>query len=128
MIWQPLARLRFDGSYTFYELDSGSEFTKNSKQGSPRHQFQIHSEFDLTKRIGADIAVYYVDEIRRADIDIDSYVRLDVGLHWTPYDWIELAVFGQNLIGPHAEYFQEIRVDTQPEIERSFYGRVKLRF
>jgi iron complex outermembrane receptor protein len=125
-IWQPLSRLRFEGSYSFYELDSGSDLTKTSKQGYPRHQFQIRSEFDVTNRIGVDAAVYYVSQIRRHDID--SYVRLDVGLHWSPRDWIELGIFGQNLIGPHAEYFQENRLDTQPEIEPSYYGRVKLYF
>jgi iron complex outermembrane receptor protein len=125
-IWHPLSRLRFEGSYSFYELDSGSDLTKTSKQGFPRHQFQIRSEFDVTDRIGVDAAVYYVSEIRR--YDIDSYVRLDLGLHWRPRDWIELAVFGQNLLGPHAEYFQENRLDTQPEIEPSYYGRVKLYF
>jgi iron complex outermembrane receptor protein len=125
-IWHPLSRLRFEGSYSFYELDSGSDLTKTSKQVFPRHQFQIRSEFDVTERIGVDAAVYYVSQIRR--YDIDSYVRLDVGLHWRPRDWIELAVFGQNLLGPHAEYFQKDRLDTQPEIEPSYYGRVKLYF
>jgi hypothetical protein len=121
-----LSRLRFEGSYSFYELDSGSDLTKTSKQGYPRHQFQIRSEFDVTNRIGVDAAVYYVSQIRQHDID--SYVRLDVGLHWSPRDWIELGIFGQNLIGPHAEYFQSDRLVEQPEIEPSYYGRVKLYF
>ena len=125
-IWQPTQRLRFEGSYSFYELDAGSALTKPAKKVTPRHQFQIRSEFDLTDRIGVDASVYYVSQVR--SFMIDSYVRLDVGLHWRPYDWVELAVFGQNLIGPHAEYFQPARVDTQPEIERSIYGRVKLHF
>jgi iron complex outermembrane receptor protein len=125
-VWQPMRRLRFEGSYSFYELDAGSALTKPAKKVTPRHQFQIRSELDLTDRIGVDASVYYVSQVR--GLDIDSYVRLDVGLHWTPYDWVELAVFGQNLIGPHAEYFNAARVDTQPEIERSIYGRVKLYF
>jgi iron complex outermembrane receptor protein len=125
-IWQPITRLRFEGSYTFYELDSGSALTKMSKQGTPRHQFQIRSEFDLTDRIGVDAGVYFVGPVRR--YDIDSFVRLDVGLHWNPCDWLELSVFGQNLLGPHAEYFQQVRVDTQPEIERSIYGRARFKF
>jgi iron complex outermembrane receptor protein len=132
-IWQPVQQLRFEGSYSFFELDSGSALTKPSKKASPRHQFQIRSELDLTDRIGVDVSVYYVSRVwvgRQLAIrrSIDSYVRLDVGLHWKPYDWVEFAVFGQNLIGPHAEYFQPDRVDTQAEIERSIYGRLKFYF
>lgn len=125
-IWHPFDRWRLEGSYTFYRLDAGSALTKITKGVSPRHQFQIRSELDITEDIGLDAAVFYVSRIRR--FDIDSYVRLDVGVHWSPCDWLELSVFGQNLLGPHAEYFEVARVDAQAEIERSFFGRAKINF
>ena len=124
-IWQALQQLRFTGSYSFYELDANSR-AKRLEKVSPKHQFQIHSQLDLTERIGFDASLYYVSRI--PTFPIGSYFRLDLGLLWEPYDWLELAVFGQNLTGDHPEYFQVGRVDTQPEIERGVYGRVEVRF
>ena len=128
-IWQALPRLRLEGSYTFYQLDARNLTTLPLERISPMHQFQIHSQLELIEGLGVNAAVYYVSSTRPRDSPvIDDWFRVDVGLIWEPRDGVEIAVFGQNLAGDHPEYFSAVRVDSQPEIERGGYVRVRLNF
>jgi iron complex outermembrane receptor protein len=56
-------------------------------------------------------------------------VRLDVGLTWKPTDWLELSVWGQNLLdSQHQEALDPSLTDVPSEIERSVYVRATIRF
>ena len=105
-------------------MESG-DGTRSSRV-RPRRKGEQSQVVAEGERIGFDASLYYVSRI--PTFPIGSYFRLDLGLLWEPYDWLQLAVFGQNLTGDHPEYFQVGRVDTQPEIERGVYGRVEVRF
>ena len=58
-----------------------------------------------------------------------SYVALDLRLAWHPWERLELAVVGQNLLDNQHPEFKASFVTTNPtEIERAVYAKVTWRF
>jgi hypothetical protein len=59
---------------------------------------------------------------------IPSYVRLDVGMVWRPTRWMELGIWGQNLLQDRHAEFPSLKSSVQTEIPREVLGKITLRF
>ena len=126
--WRILRYWRLSGSVTMLKMDiEGPEDWVTSTAGaSPELSAHLRSFFNLPHDLEFDVMLYYVDEL--ADINVEDYLRSDIRLGWVPTDHLELSLTFQNLFeASHWEHY-EPALGTSAEIERSFYGKVTLRF
>ena len=103
-------RWRLIPSYSWQELilkqdaNSRDVVSAGIERQTPRHQFQIRSNVDLSRKLQFDAAAYYVGAL--PNLAIPAYTRLDARLGYRPRSDFEISLTGQNLQGGrHAEFF-----------------------
>lgn len=127
--WNITDRLKISPGFSMLHLnakeDPGSPGAPLENPGnSPRHEFEIRSLFNVTRRLEWDSSLSFVGSL----IGVPSYARLDTRLGWHVGESVELSVAGQNLLSPrHAEFLDEYFI-TQTQIERSVVAKVTWRF
>jgi iron complex outermembrane receptor protein len=126
--YEPADWWRLTAGYTWLHM----RMEDSVDDDNPEHQFSFRSYVDLTQDLELNGALYYVDQTFHSTaivpIATPSYVRLDLGLAWRPYDWMELAVWGQNLLDDrHAEFFS-FHTTYATEIPRGVFGKLSVRF
>jgi iron complex outermembrane receptor protein len=62
---------------------------------SPRHQVNLQSRLDVTRRLEFDSGFYYYDAISAPSVP--THNRLDAGMSWHPANSWVLAVWGRNI-------------------------------
>jgi iron complex outermembrane receptor protein len=130
--WRPWDWWRMQVTYTYLQLDldvdrdSLDTGAVEVEGHSPHHQFSFRSSLDLPWALEFDAWLRYVDDL--PNLDVGSYVTLDLRLAWRPLKQLELSIVGQNLIASrHLEFVQE-SFPFPTEIERSVYGKITWRF
>ncbi|HNR14050.1 MAG TPA: TonB-dependent receptor [Thermodesulfobacteriota bacterium] len=114
------------------DLDELIDEPLESREGyTPHHQVSIRSLMSLSPQLEADLWLRYVDNL--SDLDIPSYVSMDLRLGWRISDAVEISLVGQNLLdNHHPEFpgFEQILIVAadSAEIERGYYGKITLRF
>ncbi|NOR70595.1 MAG: TonB-dependent receptor, partial [Methylomarinum sp.] len=130
--WQALNWWRFQGSYSYLQMqlhsDAGSNVILPAKpEGeSPHHQFSIRSSMDLLDDVHLDTTVRYVDNLPYQNIA--SYTEMDINLAWVPIKNLELSVVGQNLLDSQHGEFNSSTFSTPMEVQRGFYGKVSFSY
>jgi len=129
----PWWRLR--GAYSYLrilaiEAEQGAIFT-NGKADSPQHQVSLRSSMDLAKSVEFDLWLRYVSALAftnastTAPIPVSSYLTLDARVAWKPWNRVELALVGQNLLQRSHQEFLSQQIATQAtQVGRSVYGKV----
>jgi iron complex outermembrane receptor protein len=122
---------RVRGGYTFVEKnlsvksDSSDLNRATAESDDPQQQMLVQSMMDLPGDFELDTVLRYVDTLPNADVP--GYAGLDVRLAWKPNKNVELALVGQNLLdNEHPEFVPD--APGPREIERSFYGKITLRW
>jgi iron complex outermembrane receptor protein len=130
--WDITPRWRATSAYALLHMQlhldaaSGDFVSESAERKSPRHQAQLRSELDLSRRLQFDASVYYVGPLPA--LAVPAYTRLDARLGWRPLVPLEISVGGQNLQGGlHLEYISEGPF-APSRVGRSFYGRATWRF
>ncbi len=110
------------------ELDSDSTAGVTEEDDSgPQNQFQLRSMLNLPHNLEFDAALYYVDDVEKADIS--DYTRVDLRLGWRPTENLELSLVAQNVFDDHHEESSTtLLYSPASEIERSIYGQVTYKF
>jgi len=67
--------------------------SEGAKGQSPKHQINLRMQWDVSKRVALDTAIYYVDALPA--YGVSSYWRLDVRLGWRLTEKLQLDVVGQ---------------------------------
>lgn len=131
--WKVLKWWRLDAAYTYLQMelhvdaDSGDILSEAAEGQSPHNQFSLRSSMDLPSNLEFDSWLRYVDNL--PDLDVNSYVTLDVRLGWKPRENIELFVVGQNLIDSEHREFGPRFLETQAtSVERGVYAGLTWRF
>jgi iron complex outermembrane receptor protein len=131
--WQVSGRWRVSGSVTLLLMDLhedlvGASMTPRPLDGSsPSRQFQVHSYFDLTRKIELDTSFYQVGRI--ASLLVAAYASVDVRLGWKLTRSLELSLASQNLFNhPHVEFVAEDPTIPTMKIGRTAYAKVTWRF
>lgn len=140
--WQVTSQWRLNGSYSLLQLtahrqagistdtltDSALRSVENS---SPEHQFQIHSELDITPAWQAHASLYYVERLPAIEVppfpaqEAPAYVRLDLSLTWKLADTVSLMLGAQNLLDRrHVEFGNSYSSIASSEVPRSAFVRV----
>jgi iron complex outermembrane recepter protein len=125
--WRVADNWRIDASYSFLEVEIGSQAVGNVERGHPHHMAQVRSRLDITRDLEFNAALYYVDHIRAHNAD--GYLRLDLGVTWHVTDQLEVAIWGQNLLEPsHREFNDGVFLARPSEVPRAVYIQATARF
>ncbi|MGA2248871.1 MAG: TonB-dependent receptor, partial [Verrucomicrobiota bacterium] len=108
------------------------DFNSTYLQSAPEQQAQLRSELDLPYHLELNGAVSFMDQVTVpygvGQMNIPSYVRLDLGLVWHATKNLELGVWGQNLAQDRHEEFTSYKTMLVTEIPSSVVGRITLHF
>ncbi len=102
-----------------------------NETSDPEQQLTLRSALDLATNLQLDIGLRWVDTLHNNNGPfpgtVPSYVEADARVGWLMGSNLEFSVVGQNLLHDHhPEYgFPTL---ARPEIERSVYGKVLLRY
>lgn len=131
--WRARDWFRVRGSYTLFELElhrkagTGTASNEAAEKRDPRHQLSLTAELDLGSDVELDATFRAVD--RLSERNIRGYMTADVRLAWKPLDNVELSLVGRNLLqSQQAEARPEFLSTQITEVERSFYGSLKIEF
>lgn len=131
--WRARDWLRLRSSYTLFELElhrktgTGTASNEAAEKRDPRHQFSLTAEVDLGSNVEMDATFRAVD--RLSERNIRGYMTADMRLSWKPMKGVELSLVGRNLLQTQRAEARPEFLSTQiTEVERSFYGSVKLEF
>ena len=94
---------------------------------NPDQAFSLHSFMNLSETLEVNTALRFVDAL--PDRNVPSYLTLDLGVTWKPYQGMELSLIGQNLLDNHHPEFTPTILNTQAtEVQRSIYVLTRWRF
>jgi iron complex outermembrane receptor protein len=125
---------RISSAYSFLQMHAaGDPSSQDPNAGtiaydSPKHQWQIHSLLNLTRRLDWDTSLYHVGALPDAGDDpTPAFLRLDSRIGWRVGESMELSVTGQNLLTPrHAEFGDDLMFHTL--VPRSVFAKISWRF
>lgn len=128
--WQVTESWRLTGSHTWLRTNLVSAPESNAI--SPRQQFQLRSDLDLSRRLELNAAAYYVGPIvattGQRPTAIPSYVRMDLGLVFRLRDSLELGVWGTNLLDRRHLEFASPETSVIADVPRGVTGKITWRF
>ena len=94
---------------------------------SPNHQVSFRSNINIFDNIEFDTWLRYVSNLQQ--IDVPSYVSLDVRMAWHVTPNLELSFVGKDLIDSHHQEFKDYFLSiADTEVPRSFYGKITWNF
>jgi iron complex outermembrane receptor protein len=133
--WNVTRRWRISPGYNYIQMHVAGDLSSQDPNAgeianeSPKHQFQIRSFLNLTRRLEWDGAVYQVGRLKDGGYGpTPSYTRLDSRLGWRLGESLNLSIVGQNLLSPaHAEYHDAFSI-LHSLAARSFFAKITWRF
>ncbi len=129
--WIITPRWHLTASHSFLYM-RWSDDVYLSNPPTPKNQFQVRSELDITDDLEFNAALYYYDkqEVQGlTPMTIDAFTRLDMGITWRPTHNLELSFWGQNLLDPiHREAPASLGTTSLGEVPRGIYGKLTYRF
>jgi iron complex outermembrane receptor protein len=112
---------RLHGAYTLLYMDVHAGPTDLAEGSSPHNQANIRSSWDLRPDLDLDVITRYVDNLPA--LGISSYVAMDVRLGWRPWDNLEWAIVGRNLLDDrHAEFSDAFSGIIATEVQSEMYS------
>ena len=125
--WQANAKWKIDASHSW------TKFNPTGRNGAiidgidPERKWQIRSTYNFRNDLDIHQNLYYVDRIPQ--YNVDSFMRLDIGMTWRPNDTTDVSLWGQNLLEPsHEEYHSTYFKKNKAKIERSFFLSIRKKF
>jgi len=122
--WNVNAHWRLISGYSFLRLALRPDPTSHASEASlasresPRHQFQVRSNLDLSRRLQFDAGAYYTAALAS---QVAAYTRLDARLGYKLRPDLEISVAGRNLEGGrHQELILTGPYPPAPVVGRSF--------
>lgn len=126
--WTVTNNFDLTAGYTFFnlKLDQGDPYGFEYAGKTPRHQFNVRSNWLLPNNVEWNNSAYFVDSLSRPNIN--QYLRFDTRLAWKPIESLELSIVGQNLFDPHHQEFSAYTFQGNSQIPRSIYGNIAWKF
>jgi iron complex outermembrane receptor protein len=119
----PTAGWRLAASYSFLLVDLPGD-SSPYERSAPRHQAVLRSSHEITRRIGIDAQLRYVDNLQ----SVPSYVTADLRLAYLPDDTKELALVGRNLLQDSHPEQTPFFLTRVTEVPRSIHAQFTWRF
>jgi iron complex outermembrane recepter protein len=118
--WRLGERWQIAGGYGYTHTSGSAPILRADAGSHPEHIAHVRSFWDIRDDLELNMAAYYVDRLPVPEVE--SYVRLDVGMTWRVTKNLEFSAWGQNLLHPG---YREL---SFREFERGFHVRGTLRF
>jgi iron complex outermembrane receptor protein len=133
--WKVTHRWRISPGYSFLQMHvAGDPSSQDPAAGaianeSPKHQVQIRSSLNLTRRVDWEATVFQVGRLKDGGDGLTpGYTRLDSRLGWRAGESLEFSIVGQNLLSPaHAEYHDAFTI-LHSLVARSVFCKFTWRF
>lgn len=130
--WNATGRWRLNGGYSWlrvetrpYAGDTNDDQYRTSS-ATPHHQWEVRSNFDLTRTVQIDTAFYYYAAMLQTGIP--QHLRGDLRIGWRPKPKVELSIGVQDAFEAYHVEYESTRFNQFAEIPRNFYGKVIWRF
>jgi outer membrane receptor protein involved in Fe transport len=129
--WRAAPRLNLSAAYSFLYMNldgppsSQAIASQAAEHQSPRQQWNLRSQWDVTERLALDTTLYYVSAVQ--GYGIDAYWRLDTRIGWQITDALHFDVVGQDLLDRSHREFGNLTDVGATQIGRSVYGRLTWR-
>jgi len=124
--WQVVSRWRLQATYSYLDMmisldDDSTDIASVglTHEVYSRHEGGLRSQLDLAPGLDLDLWLRAVGPIEHSEIA--GYVTLDARLGWEITDRLELSLVGQNLLGGHQEFRQEVLGGYAVEVKPSGY-------
>ncbi len=130
--WSVAHSWRLGGSYSWLRIElhrdpsSGDTGAEKPEGENPRHQFQLHSHLELTRKLFLHTSLYYVSSLPARQTP--AYTRVDARSGWRLTPALELSLVGQNLLDRRHPEFSSASSGQSSEIVRSAYTKLTWRF
>ena len=129
--WMPRDWWRLTANYSWLEAHMKPVGLLTS--GSPEQQVSLRSYVTLPWNLEFNSFASYVDQIdtlnnRGTTTAIPAYLRLDTGLIWHATDFLEVGLWGQNLLDKQHPEFSGTNSSVVAEIPRSATLKLTWRF
>lgn len=130
--WKVASGWKLNASYSFLRLElkrdpeSRANNPESAEGNSPRHQAQLRSEWNLSKKFDFDQSLYFVSGLPSQAVP--AYTRVDLRFGWRPTERIELSIVGQNLLSAKHEEFQRSTRDIPVLDTRKAYVKFTWKF
>ena len=127
--WAVTPWWRLAPSYSFLRMNLECPTRPTVAQtagNSPHNTAYLRSYWDLSANWQLDMALRYVDVL--PNMDIPSYITMDLRLGWTPTKQLSLDLVGRNLLDRHHfEYGQDTFNYLPTEVGREVYAQASWR-
>jgi iron complex outermembrane receptor protein len=130
--WSVASRWRLTGGYNWLRVNTRSypgdisTDEERTADAAPRHQWQVRSNFDLTRTIQIDTAFYYYAAMLQTNIP--QHLRGDLHISWRPLPKIEFSMGVQDAFQANHLEYESARFNQVSEVPRNFYGKAIWRF
>ncbi|MEQ1637121.1 MAG: TonB-dependent receptor [Methylococcales bacterium] len=132
-VWQMLDWWRWDLNYSLLKTEI-KNIDYYQAAFSPEHMTSLRSSIVPMESVTLDFWIRHssaaktINPLGRDELNVNSYVTLDVRLAWQPVTNLELSIAGQNLLEKqHVEYFDESYA-LHAGVPRSVYGKISWQF
>ncbi len=130
--WNANQRWRLTGGYSWlrvetraYAGDNGLDQFRTSS-ATPHHQWELRSNFDLSRTVQIDSALYYYAAMLQTGIP--QHVRGDLRIGWRPSPKIEFSIGVQDAFEPYHVEYESTRFNQISQVPRNYYGRLTWSF
>lgn len=127
--WQVMEDWALAASYGFLDMSldmTGGVSLVTREDTTPRHQFNLRSNINVTDNVEFDTILYLNDNLPSENID--AYTRVDMRLGWRPVESVELSLAGHGLLDDKHPEFSAFRSTNPAQIGRAVYGKVSWKF
>jgi iron complex outermembrane receptor protein len=130
--WKVTRAWRLTGGYDWLRVETRSYpgdvsiDQLRTSSATPHHQWQIRSNFDLTRKIQIDAALYYTAAMLQTGIP--QHLRGDLHIGWRPLPKIEFSIGVQDAFEANHVEYESTRFNQISEVPRNVYGKVTWRF
>jgi len=130
LTWRPREQWSLSGGYSWIGQDlrstGGADSAPFGFGHEPSHQAMLRIGCTPVREFEVNVQAFYYDAARR--VDVDPFVRLDVGLTWKPDSSTSLSIVGKDLLDDrHPEAVSDL-FTVPGEVERSVHLMVSHRF
>jgi iron complex outermembrane receptor protein len=131
--WDVQENWELSAGFTYFKLDldqvSTSTFVfENAEGNDPEFQWNIRSHLGLPHSFEFDTDLYFVDTLD--NINVASYIRLDLRLGWQPTKSYEISISGQNLLQQEHDEFgsESVSFTSGTRVQRSVFAKAIIKF
>jgi iron complex outermembrane receptor protein len=128
--WNAAQRWRLIGGYSWLHVGlapyPGRQPGPLTPSQSPDCQFDVRSNWDVTRKLQLDTALYYTGAIQ--DAGVAQHMRGDLRLGWRPSEKVEFSTGVQDAFQPHHIELPSILQNQRLLAGRNIYGAIVWRF